>query len=221
MRQSIPKIIKKLNTPLILMLFLVMTFSCKNEAKNTQETTNKEFVSDPESSEQEKLNTKEEKGYTNQLGCNSFFESIDFSSLCASETHTPEYQLKSPDSGNICKYDISFSETDNLVLFISYVDYNGGGFSGRDKPEKVKKLMQQSFTKRKKNTNRYTNYEDVNIGDEAYFASNKASNLKSLHIRLSNVEVYIEVNDGNSSSCIVSDKELLKLGNLVISNIKE
>lgn len=201
-----------------ILIATIVFASCKEVKK---EETENVAIEVKEEIATEKKKESVETTFKNNKSCTAFFKTLDFSSLCFNAEHTPEDTLQSPENGQLCLYRMLTDGTSELTLHITYVDYHNGGLNGRQTPEKVKQLMQNSFTNRKKNTNRYSSYEDVSIGDEGYIAYDSTNKLKTLHIRIANVETYIEVSETDKNPCMASTQELLKLGNLVLATIKK
>ncbi|WP_298474794.1 hypothetical protein [uncultured Maribacter sp.] len=200
---------------ILTILFSTFFIGCK-EAKKENVTTN---------SEKSTLHIEQDKPdiyFEKNASCSSFINAIDFSSLCFSTNKTPDYDLKSPETANICKYNISTSENSkNISITLTFFDYNSGGFNGRQKPQQVRELIENSFDKRKKNTQLFASYKDASLGDKAFFTFNEAKTNKALHFRIGNVQAFIEILNNNENPCYSSDAELLKLGKLILNNLKK
>lgn len=190
------------NTILIL-IFLTLFFSCKKESKKTQEPS------------------KKEKGimYTRNLDCESFYQSIDFSSLCFTSEKTPKIQPTQNHSGNNCQYKILLEEYGTeIYVLVNYTDYEKSMF---DDPEMAREIHEQTFQKSRNRSYLFTKTTDINMEDAAYFGYHEEHKQKSIHIRMGNVVIAIQVEGiDKTNPCVLSNDELTKFASLIINQVK-
>ena len=198
------------NTILIIAC-LALFYSCKEAPKTTQEASK---------TTQEIAETKKGKTYTPSLDCETFYQSIDFSSLCFTSDKTPKIQKAKNGSGNNCQYKMLLEEFGTeIYVLVNYHDYEKSIYND---PELAKNIHEQTFQKTRKNAYLFSKTTDVAIEDAAYFGYHEAHKQKSLHIRMGNVVIAIQVEGiDKTNSCILSDEELRKFANLLINQVKK
>jgi hypothetical protein len=192
--------------------FLTVFYSCKENSKNTKEILEQEEVTISKS--------EKSKIYTRSLDCETFYQSIDFSSLCFTSEKTPKTQPSKNHSGNNCQYKILLEEFGTeIYMLVNYNDYEKSIF---DDSEMAKQIHEQSFQKSRNTSYIFTNTTDVDIEDAAYFGYHEEHKQKSLHIRMGNVVVAIQAEGVDKTNpCVLSNDELAKFAGLIIEQVKK
>lgn len=190
-------------------LILLLSTSCKKEIKNLPQTN------------ETKISSKEKttsKTYTRNADCDAFYESIDFSSLCFTSDKTPKIQ-PSPNAGNNCHYKILLEEYGTeIYVLVNYHDYENSIYDDYDM---AKHIHEQGFQKKRDNKYLFTTTTDANIEDDAYFGFHKEHKQRSLHVRMNNVVVAIQVEGIHKTNpCLISNAELIKFAKLIIERVK-
>lgn len=207
-------------------ILAILITSCKNEPKSTPTSSpsnnEAEVPSKLEASGKEKLKMlqgEESKTYTYSSDCNTFYESIDFSSLCFTSEKTPKIQPTKNSSGNNCQYKILLDDFGTeIYVLVNYHDYENSVYND---PEKARLIHQQTFKRQKKSKILFTKTIDTNIEDESYFGYHEGNKQQSLYIRLGNVVIAIQVEGAHKTNpCLLSESELKKFAKLIIDRIK-
>lgn len=195
----------------ILITLLTLIFS--SCGGNKKERTNNSI---PEENKNTQVSKKEERLiiYSRNGDCDSFIKAIDFSSLCFTEKQHPEYEKHNQSKGIRCQFQLS---DEKIIITIIHKDYTN---FDAEKIEMDQLLSKGVLEKSIKNKRAYTNAKKIdNLGDIAYIGYNKnGENENKLGIVLNNVTVSIEV---NGASCSATDNELIKMGHLIIEQIKK
>lgn len=199
----IQQVLKPLKVLAIVLAVLLTITSCKNESKHTNLKEGKDH----------KTTT-----YTRQVDCETFYQSIDFSSLCFTSDKTPKIQ---PDknSGNRCQYKILLDDFGTeIYVLVNYHDYEKSIYND---PEMAKRILEQTFQKKRSTAYLFTKTTDANIGDDAYFGYHEVHKQKSLHVRMRNVVIAIQAEGiDKTNPCLLSNEELTKFAELIIKRIK-
>lgn len=196
---------------IIVLACLTLFYSCKEAPKNTQETSK---------TTQKTSEVKKGKTYTPSLDCESFYQSIDFSSLCFTSDKTPKIQKAKNGSGDRCQYKMLLEEFGTeIYVVVNYANYEKSIYND---PKMAKDIHEQAFLKNRESVYTFTKTTDVAIEDAAYFGYHEEHKQKSLHIRMGNVVIAIQVEGiDKTNPCVLSNDELIKFANLLINQIKE
>lgn len=182
--------------------------SCKNSNENTTDE------SSPLKSITEKTgNDPKAKVYSFDKNCVEFFKGIDFSSLCFTDSKTPEYKDNDMDmDGRRCQYHLA---DDQLTFAVTY------GSMYKDIPkENLVEAYQGAIEGHKlKSKLMFKEIKEIEgLGDYAAIGTNAMDGtFKNLDIFLSNVSISIAVEAG---FCGTSDEELIKMGTLLLDYVK-
>lgn len=191
----------------ILSILLASMFSsCGNQ---TAEKSN-----DPDSIENKNIIEEESTvvSYPITGDCEVFINAIDFSSLCFTEGVSPilNIDFSSTDTfGRRCQYKFSNDEVSFVIIHKDYTKYSA------EKIEMDQLITKSSFQKTGERLYGKTKKID-NLGDDAYIGYEGEDT--KLKIVLSNVSISIEA---NKESCLSSESEIIKLGQLFINQIKK
>lgn len=196
---------------IIMLACLVLFYSCKEAPKNDQETSK---------NTKETAETKKDKTYTPSVDCKTFYQSIDFSSLCFTSDKTPKIQRAKNGSGNNCQYKMLLEEFGTeIYVLVNYTNYEKSIYND---PEMARDIHQRAFLKSRESAYIFTKTTDVTIEDAAYFGYHEEHKQKSLHIRMGNVVIAIQVEGiDKTNPCVLSNEELIKFANLLINQVKK
>lgn len=189
-------------------LFTFLLSSCGN---NTKEKTSN--VESEEGTEQiQKKNNDTDIIYSLKGDCESFYKTIDYSSLCFSEKDYDENNINTNAIGR-CQFDFLEGQIKVSIIHKDYANFDS------EKIEMDKLLTKGAFQKTAKRLYKSTKQIDE-LGDDAFIAYQSIPNGDDvkLGILLNNVTVSIIV---EKKSCASSDDELIKFGKLIIEQIKK
>lgn len=206
---------------LLFCLIAITTLSaCKEDSAKKPNTNNTDQVTNSDDSQ-----TDEAVTYVKTENCDDFIAGIDFSSFCFTTKKTPKYRLIQ-DTEKSCQYQIYNDKGhQNIQFSIAFADYYN---NPKMEPELVKQISLTAFkSKKNRRTSNIPEAKTITgLGDDAYIGFNRS---------VDNREQYLGVSVGNVSftfvfqhgkelayqSCMASDEDLKRIGQLVIDNLKK
>ncbi|MGO4921615.1 hypothetical protein [Maribacter spongiicola] len=144
--------------------------------------------------------------------CDALLSGIDFSSFCFTQEKNPSYRTGDMSfSENRCQITLADGKIELSIIFKDYSGNSPDEIKMRNAAEKEAFLLTNKMEfKKSKNIEKLGDYAVINEGH----LSNP--NLKRLSLRKNNLGIYLETDIGFCSS---SDKELEKMGRLILESI--
>jgi len=184
---------------LILILLLSTLFGC-----NTESSTK------IQSNEKVEFNTKKNNDVIEQFDCMQFFSKGDYSSLCFTNSKSPEY------IGAGCIFDFKVLGNKHEQSLKSQFTF-----------KRNESLAKMHFNLNKSNYKKGTTTDIADLGDEAFFdihttdlKSLSRSN-KDLHVRYKNLcfTLFSEYQSDSTTPCFYNDKDLVAFAKEIIENL--
>ncbi|APG64005.1 hypothetical protein LPB136_00860 [Tenacibaculum todarodis] len=164
------------------------------------------------------------KTYIRKGNCDNLIANIDFSSFCFTSKKTPKYRLVQNSETN-CQYEIyNDAGHQNIDFSIVFSDFQKV-FGKEAQPELAKQIFTTIFNKKKKTRMIPSGSKEITgLGDDAYIGFSQSKNNKDqyLGVRIGNVAFTFVFHHGknkSSQSCMQTEKDLIKIGQLVVKNI--
>ena len=156
--------------------------------------------------------------YKRDGGCDTFMQSIDFSSLCLTDEKQLDFYIETWTEFT-CQHLILDDNREQVTsIVVSYTDYNS---SETEKMERDQLNAKSQLLRSAKYLFKSSMLID-NLGDGAYIGTSAAGggNVKVMKILLNNVTVLVKTLN-LEENCLSTDEELIKLGRLILDRIKE
>lgn len=201
---------------ILIILAATILASCGDNNSIVDATENKA------AQEQTTGKTESDKTYSRKGDCDSFIKSLDFSSLCFTEKVTPEYRVEISGERN-CQFEFyADDKSGDIHMSITFSDYSKSIFAKDGDLEMAKTMFIETFKKKRTSKMFYTRSNAIkDLGDDAFIGYNDNRNEKTLCVRISNVSFTIQLNQiDTKKTCLLSDDELVKLGQIVVDGIK-
>jgi len=197
----------------------MLLFACKKETSNSTKTKNigNEVII-------EKGKKENDLTYEKKVNCDDCIKSIDFSSFCFTTKKIPKYRLVR-DAERNCQYQIFDNKGyQNIDFSIAFADFQKP-FGEEPQPELAKSIFVKAFSRTKSRRLGGSTAKDISgLGDEAYIGYNRSQDNKEqyLGVRIGNVSftfIFKHGKEMSQQSCMEAEKDLIKIGRLVIESL--